>query len=209
MYNISHFKEPEQSRIRDLIKKYPFAFLTGSLADGKQVATQVPLLLIENEDDLLIQGHIMRSTDHHKAFLENANALAVFSGPHSYVSARWYSTQNVGSTWNYMSVHISGKVRFMDDQELVDFMKRLTLHFENDDSNSPTFYDNLSESYLEKMMKAIVGFEIKGEKIDHVFKLSQNKDEESYDTIITELEHRGGQSTLIATEMKKRRGELF
>lgn len=97
----------------------------------------------------------------------------------------------------------------MDDQELVDFMKRLTLHFENDDSNSPTFYDNLSESYLDKMMKAIVGFEIKADKIDHVFKLSQNKDEESYDTIITELELCGGQSALIATEMKKRRGELF
>ncbi len=209
MYNISYFKEPERSRILALIKNYPFAFLTGSFSNGRQVATQIPMLLNERNGEYFIEGHIMKNTDHHKAFLENPQALTVFSGPHCYVSASWYSTPNVGSTWNYMSVHISGNVQFMKDQELIDFMKKLTLHFENDNSASPSFYDNLSESYLDKMMKAIVGFSIKAEHIDHVFKLSQNKDELSYDAIISELERQQGDGLLIAKEMKNRKTELF
>ena len=59
MYNISYFKEPEHSRILDVIKKYPFAFLTGSFPDGKQVATQIPLLLEERNGELFIQGIAM------------------------------------------------------------------------------------------------------------------------------------------------------
>ena len=209
MYNISYFKEPERSRIFDVIKKYPFAFLTGSFPDGKQVATQIPLLLEERNGELFIQGHIMRNTDHHKAFKANPNALAVFTGPHCYVSASWYTTPNVGSTWNYMSVHIAGNVRFMEEDELIAFMKKLTLEFEDHNTQSPTFYDNLSKSYLDKMMQAIVGFEIRIDQIEHVFKLSQNRDEESYLNIIQHLEQQGGDGLHIAEEMKKRKEELF
>jgi transcriptional regulator len=209
MYNISYFKEPERSRILDVIKKYPFAFLTGSLPDGKQVATQIPLLLEERNGELFIQGHIMCNTDHHKAFKANPNALAVFTGPHCYVSASWYTTPNVGSTWNYMSVHIAGNVRFMENDELIAFMKKLTLAFEDHNTQSPTFYDNLYKSYLDKMMRAIVGFEIRVDQLEHVFKLSQNRDEESYLNIIKHLEQQGSDGLQIAEEMKKRKEELF
>lgn len=209
MYNISYFKEKERNRILDLIQNYPFAFLTGSFNDGRQVATQLPFLLEEREGELFIQAHLMRNTDHHKALLENSNVLTVFTGPHAYVSATWYSANNVGSTWNYMSVHVSGDVRFMSDDELIQFMKKLTLRFEGNNSQSPTFYDNLSEDYKSKMMPAIVGIELKLDKIDNVFKLSQNKDEESYRKIISELEKKDGDSAEIATEMKKRVDELF
>lgn len=209
MYNISYFKEKERNRILDLIQNYPFAFLTGSFNDGRQVATQLPFLLEEREGELFIQAHLMRNTDHHKVLLENPNVLTVFTGPHAYVSATLYSAKNVGSTWNYMSVHVSGDVRFMSDDELIQFMKKLTLRFEGNNSQSPTFFDNLSQDYKSKMMPAIVGIELKLDKIDNVFKLSQNKDEESYRKIISELEKQGGDSAEIATEMKKRVDELF
>ena len=67
----------------------------------------------------------MRNTDHHKAFVENPNALLVFTGPSTYVSASWYSNPKIGSTWNYMSVHVGGQVDFMSNDELIAFMRKL------------------------------------------------------------------------------------
>ncbi|MCB0642312.1 MAG: FMN-binding negative transcriptional regulator, partial [Phaeodactylibacter sp.] len=112
-------------------------------------------------------------------------------------------------TWNYMSVHVSGELNFMSPDELIQFMRKFTLKFEQGNTASPTIYDNLPDSFLSKMMPAIVGFEIKAEHIDNVFKLSQNRDEQSYTNIISKLEAQGGDSALIAQEMKKRKQELF
>jgi transcriptional regulator len=151
----------------------------------------------------------MRNTDHHKAWMENPNALLVFSGPSCYVSASWYSNPQIGSTWNYMSVHVAGRVNFMTGDELVAFMRKLTLKFEKNNAQSPTFFDNLPDDFLSKMMPAIVGFEVKAEVMDNVFKLSQNRDEKSYSHIISKLQEAGGSSALIASEMIKRKFALF
>jgi transcriptional regulator len=204
MYHFSYFKEKDKQVLLDFMEEYPFAFLTGSFASGAQVATQVPLLIEERDGELYVQGHIMRNTDHHKAFIENPNALVVFTGPSCYVSASWYSDPQMGSTWNYMSVHIHGKVEFMSDEALITFMRKLTLKFENGNIDSQTIFDNLPATYTSNMMPAIVGFEIKAEKFDNVFKLSQNRDEQSYLNIITQLQKQGGYSAMIAEEMEKR-----
>ncbi len=209
MYNFSYFKEKDKQTILDFIEENPFAFTTGSFLSGAQVATQIPILLEERNGELFLQGHIMRNTDHHKAFIENPNALLVFTGPSTYVSASWYSNPQIGSTWNYMSVHIGGQINFMSNDELIQFMRKLTLKFEKDNPQSLTIYDNLPAEFLNKMMPAIVGFEIKAEKIENVFKLSQNRDEKSYNNIISKLEEQGGNSALIALEMRKRKIELF
>jgi transcriptional regulator len=166
-------------------------------------------LIEERNGELFLQGHIMRNTDHHKAFVENPNALLVFTGPSCYVSGSWYSNQQIASTWNYMSVHAGGKVNFMTDEQLKVFMRKLTLKFENGNRGSLTIYDNLPDTFLSRMMPAIVGFEIKAEKLDHVFKLSQNRDKASYLNIISKLEEQGGSSSLVALEMRKRQEELF
>ncbi|MBL0104105.1 MAG: FMN-binding negative transcriptional regulator [Bacteroidetes bacterium] len=127
MYNFSYFKEKDKQVLLNFIESNPFAFLTGSYLSGKQVATQIPLLVEERDGDLFIQGHIMRNTDHYKAFAENPNALVVFTGPSAYVSASWYSNPQIGSTWNYMSVHMSGQINFMSPDELIQLMRKLTL----------------------------------------------------------------------------------
>lgn len=209
MYNFSYFKEKERQTILDFIEENPFAFMTGSYLSGEQVATQIPILMEERNGELYLQGHIMRNTDHHKAFVENPKALLVFTGPSCYVSASWYSNPQIGSTWNYMSVHVAGEVNFMPNEALIAFMRKLTLKFEKGNSQSLTFYDNLPESFLAKMMPAIVGFEIKAAHIENVFKLSQNRDEKSYTNIIAKLEQLGGSSALIAEELKKRKAKLF
>ena len=209
MYNFSYFKEKDKQTILDFIEENPFAFMTGSYLLGRQVATQIPVLIEERNGELFLQGHIMRNTDHHKAFVENPNALLVFTGPSCYVSASWYSNPKIGSTWNYMSVHIGGQINFMSNDDLIQFMRKLTLKFEKGNTQSQTFYDNLPDHFLNKMMPAIVGFEIKAEKMENVFKLSQNRDEKSYLNIISKLEEQGGGSALVASEMRKRKAELF
>jgi transcriptional regulator len=209
MYHFSYFKEKDKQTILDFIEENPFAFVTGSYLSGQQVATQIPILLEERNGELFLQGHMMRNTDHHKAFVENPNALIVFTGPSCYVSASWYSNPQIGSTWNYMSVHVSGQVNFMTNEALIAFMRKLTLKFEKGNTQSLTFYDNLPEQFLSKMMPAIAGFEIKVEKLENVFKLSQNRDEISYNNIISKLQEIGGSSALIANELIKRKAELF
>lgn len=209
MYHFSYFKEKDKRIIVDFIEANPFAFMTGSFLSGSQVATQIPVLLEERDGELYLQGHIMRNTDHHKALVENPNSLLVFTGPSCYVSASWYSNPQIGSTWNYMCVHVAGQVRFMTNEELVAFMRKLTLKFEKGNSESLTFYDNLPDNFLKKMMPAIVGFEIKAEQLDNTFKLSQNRDDKSYDNIIVKLEEIGGSSAMVAGEMRKRKAELF
>ena len=209
MYKFSYFQEQDQQVLLQFLSDHPFAFLTGSFSSGQQVATQIPMLIERRGEELILQGHIMRKTDHHRAFIENPEVLAVFTGPHSYVSASWYTNPQIGSTWNYMSVHVSGKLEFMADDKLVDLMRKLTLHFEKGDAASPTVFDNLPQGFLSKMMPGIVGFEIRARTINNVFKLSQNRDEGSYRNIISRLEVLGGDSAKIAGEMRKRQSALF
>jgi transcriptional regulator len=158
---------------------------------------------------LFLSGHMMKNTDHHKAFLHNENVLVVFTGHHTYVSGTWYSNPQQASTWNYMSVHAKGTIRFGDADELVAVLKRLTLHYENNNASSTTVFDNLTSEYREPLMKAIVPFEIEVTSIDNVFKLSQDRNEKSYNNIIEKLEQQGGDGKFIAEEMKKRSSQLF
>jgi transcriptional regulator len=133
----------------------------------------------------------------------------VFTGPHTYVSATWYSNPHQASTWNYMSVHVRGSIRFLGEAELIDVLKKTSLHFEGNDTSSTTAYDNLPEEYTSRLLKAIVAFEVEVEEMDHVFKLSQNHQKETYKSIIENLEAGDASANAVATEMKKRQDGLF
>jgi len=208
MYDLPHHKEKSQDEIVQFMKDHPFVFITGSDAANKPVATQIPVFIDEKEGKYFLTGHIMRNTDHHKAFEQNKNVLAVFTGPHTYVSATWY-TKPVGSTWNYMSVHAHGTIRFGDTDELKAILQRLTLHYENGNTASTTVFDNLPAEYTERMMKAIVPFEIEIMDLQHVFKLSQDRDEKSYDNIIHQLNQKDSDAKKIAAIMEKRKSKVF
>lgn len=203
MYHLPYFKENDPQVVKDFMRKNPFVFLTGVDAALKPVVTQVPVFIDETEGQLLLTGHMMRNTDHHQAFLQNPEALAVFSGSHSFVSASWYSDKKQGGTWNYMSVHVRGHIRFLDEDALRGVLQRTTDHFEgNPDSGAN--YKDLSEEYISRHIKAIAAFEVQVTSIENVFKLSQNRDAASYKNIIEQLEKQGGDAAKIAAEMSKR-----
>ena len=208
MYNLPYFKEKDQQVVLDFIRQHPFAFIAGCSDEGKPVATQIPVFIDEREGKLFLSGHIMRNTDHHKAFLHNSNVLAVFTGAHTYVSASWYAEKEQASTWNYISVHAKGILKFLDEQALLNVLKRTTNHFENNPYSGANFED-LSTEYIQRLARAIIAFEVEVLQIDNVFKLSQNRDEKSYHTIMEKLEAQDADGKYIAEEMKKRTSQLF
>jgi transcriptional regulator len=208
MYNLPEFREKDQQRVLDFVKAHPFAFICGCDAENKPVATQIPCFIEERAGKLYLSGHIMKSTDHHKAFEQNPNVLAVFTGAHTYVSASWYSNPQTASTWNYMSVHAKGAIRFLDDAALLKVLKQTTDHFEND-PHSPANFEHLPQEYVAKLSKAIVAFEVEVHSLENVFKLSQNRDKESFENIASKLPEQDNDARIIATEMEKRKEELF
>jgi len=208
MYNLSHFKEPDQAVVVEFMKQHPFAMLIGN-ADGRSVATQIPLLFEERDGKMFLLGHMMRKQDHQTAFEKNPDVLVVFTGPHTYVSATWYKDPHQASTWNYISVHARGTLSFLDEKGLADALRKLSLHYEHQNPHSSTIFDNLTDEYKLPLLKAIVAFEIEVSSVEHVFKLSQNRDEESYQHITEKLKAEGADAAEIAKLMEERKSKVF
>jgi transcriptional regulator len=155
-------------------------------ANGLPVAAQIPILIKKINETVIISGHFMRKQDHTTAFELNNNVLVIFSAPSAFVSASWYSSKGVASTWNYQTVHAIGKLAMKDEAHLYQLLTDLTLHFEKD-PNAPSQLKNLDPMYVQQNMKAIVSFEIEVTELKNVFKLSQNRDEASHANIQNEL----------------------
>jgi transcriptional regulator len=208
MYSLPYFKEEDSEEVLRFMHAHPFVMLCGSDGDGNPVATQVPVLVRERDGQMLLEGHIMRNTDHHKAFVQNPNALVVFIGAHTYVSASWYSNPNQASTWNYQSVHVRGKIRFLEEDELRRILDETTTKYENDE-HSPALFKHLTHDYVNRLIKAIAGFEVKVDVIENVFKLSQNRDEQSFHNIMEKLNEQDADARKIASEMERIKPGLF
>jgi len=202
MYNIPHFKAKDHQEVLDFMKANPFVTICGIDNNGFPVATQVPILLNFENEKIVISGHIMRKQEHTMAFENNNKVLVIFSGPSAFVSANWYTNKNMGSTWNYQSVQAKGIIEIKDEKHLYHLLEQLTLHFEKE-VNSPTQVKNLSPEYMEQNMKSIVSFDIIVNDLQHVFKLSQNRDEASHNNIKKELSNGNAACKHMAAAMKR------
>jgi len=202
MYDISYFKAKDNQEVIDFMHAYPFVTICGVDADGFPVATHIPVLIKIENDNIIISGHMMRKQDHSNAFEINKNVLVIFSAPSAFVSAGWYTEKNMGSTWNYQTVHAKGQLEIKDDAHLFKLLTDLTLHFEKD-PESPTQVKNLSEEYMQQNMKAIFSFDMVVEDLQHVFKLSQNRDEVSHANIQKELNKGDAACKYMAAAMKR------
>ncbi len=204
MYKLPYFTEQDQDKVISFMKANPFAVVTGAGADFP-VASHLPLHFETREEKIFLTGHLMRNTDHHKAFEKNNQVLVIFNGPHCFVSAEWYKNPMSGSTWNYMTVHAKGRIRFLDEAGTRKAVNDITDKYVG--KNNRASFDKLTDDYISSMVKAIAGFEIEVHSIDNVFKLSQNRDEEDRKNIIGKLREIGdGQSLAVAEEMERRMG---
>ncbi len=205
MYKLPYFQEQDSNKVLQFMKENSFAVITAT-GPGYPVITQIPLEVIEQDGTILLKGHLMRNTDHHKAMLQNPAVTVLFTGPHCYVSASWYDDVQTASTWNYISVHAKGKLSFGDESGTHAALEAVTNKYE--ESGSPAAFKNIPETYIKKLINAIVGFTIEVESVDNVFKLSQNRNTAEQKNIIKKLEERGDyNSVTIAAEMKERLGK--
>lgn len=204
MYKMPHFTEKDMNAVIDFMKAHSFITLIG-VNSAAPVATQVPVLFAEKDGQMILRGHIMKHTDHYQAFTQNRAALAMFTGPHCYVSSSWYKERNIGSTWNYMTVHAKGTIALQEDEDTLQLITDLT-HYYEDRQPTPETVEMMPKDYVKDIVKAIAAFELTVEQLEPIFKLSQNRSDESYQNIIQQLHHAGDhQSLAIAGEMIKRR----
>ena len=202
MYKLPQFQVKDTSKVIAFMKQNSFAIISSN-GDPYPISTQIPLIVEEENGIVLLKGHLMKNTDHHKAFLKNGKVLILFTGPHCYVSASWYDDAQSASTWNYMTVHTKGTLTFTDEEGTLAAIKAITNQYEAIDS--PASFQHIPTSYIDKLINAIVGFTIEVETIDHVFKLSQNKTIAEQDNIIEKLLLQDDfNSKVMAGEMQKR-----
>jgi transcriptional regulator len=202
MYKLGHFTEADEQKVIAFMQENSFAMITGT-GEKYPVATQIPLEVEVKEGNIFLHGHIMRNTDHHKAFEKNENVLAVFTGPHCYVSASWYNNPQTASTWNYMTVHAKGQLIFTDEEGTYNAIKAVTNKYEG--LETAAAFNKMPKEYVMPMLKAIIGFSIKVESVANVFKLSQNKTKEEQLNIIEQLKKRGDYNSVkIANEINSR-----
>ncbi len=202
MYIPAYFKNNDLNEVRDFLNKNSFGILV-SQKDSKFLATHIPLELDKNEDgkDVLV-GHISKGNPQWKNFTHDSEILAIFSGAHSYISSSWYDHENV-PTWNYIAVHVYGKIKIIEGEKLINALKKLVDKYEMN-SDKPVSVEKMSEKFISKEIKGIVGFEIEISEIQSAYKLSQNRDSVNHNNITEELEKKGdSNSQIIAEEMKK------
>jgi transcriptional regulator len=207
MYHVPYFKASENAEVMAFMKAHPFVTICGIDKNNLPVATHVPVLIVEREEKLYLQAHIMRKQDHQIAFENNGHVLVIFQGANAYVSSSWYHNDDRGSTWNYQAVHAKGVLRFLSENALYDLLTNLTAHFEKD-ADSPSQVKNLSNEYMQSNMKAIIALEIEVNDLQHVFKMSQNRNKQSYHNIIGELEQGDLAAKSVAEEMKKNANKI-
>ncbi|MEL6537713.1 MAG: FMN-binding negative transcriptional regulator, partial [Bacteroidota bacterium] len=119
------------------------------------------------------------------------------------------SNPSQASTWNYASVHAKGTIHFLEDEALEDMLQKTSLHFEKYNPDSATVFHNLDKDYVKRLMPAIVAFEVEVTKLDTIFKLSQDRDEASYENIMKELQAQDEDGQAVAKQMKERQAQVF
>ena len=201
MYTPDLYKNENPEEIRNFLKDNSFGILINH-TNGKLTATHIPIELeINAEGKEILQGHISKLNQQAEGFKENDQVLAVFTGPHSYISSSWYDHENV-PTWNYIAVHVYGRIKIVAYEKSVEQLKKLVDKYE-EHSENPVRVEDLSEKTMREA-RGIFGFEIEIDEIQATKKLSQNRDDQNYKNIISELKKtENAQSIAIAEEMSK------
>jgi len=182
---------PEYFRVRDhadaiaFMNANPFAILVSSTDEGP-FATHLPVSVRAKDESLIVRGHVARANPHWRHLEQQSQCLTIFHGPHAFIATTNYTTRETVPTWNYGAVHVYGNARvFTAAEELQGMLHELIATFE------PAFAEqwaSLSETYRERMLSHIVGFEIAVTKVEAKFKLSQNRTREEQTNVIMSLE---------------------
>jgi transcriptional regulator len=201
MYVPPHFAETDTARLHDFIERNSFGLLVSGV-DGAPFATHLPLLLDRGAGPHgTLIGHVARANPQWRE-LPDRPALAVFSGPHAYVSPTWYEAENVVPTWNYVAVHATGPVQLVEDPgELFDIVRRTVERYEA--AQPRPWLLGAPSTFTDRLLAQIVGFRLPIERLEGKWKLSQNHPAERRAKVIAALEGQGGEAAEVAELMRE------
>lgn len=187
MYIPDAFREADQAVLHQVIRDNSFATLI-TYGGGAPSASHLPLILDSARGDRgTLRGHMARANPQWRDFKDGAEALAIFQGPHAYISPSWYETHPSVPTWNYVAVHAYGVPRLIEDRaELRDLLKVSVKLYESG-FEKPWEFD-LPEGFVEKMIDMIVGFEVPIGRLEGKLKLNQNRSAADRRSVIRVLE---------------------
>lgn len=191
LYVPPHFRVEDRGELVAFMRANAFATLVSSGEAGLHVS-HVPLLVDVDGEAVRLRGHVARANKQWEALESAREILAIFHGPHAYVSPTWYATHPAVPTWNYAVVHAHGKARLMEEAELHEVVMELSARYEA--GNKPPWkMSELPAAYASSMLAMIVGFAIEVESLEGKFKLSQNRTAE-IPRVIERLEAGGEES---------------
>lgn len=186
MYLPASFSVTDPVPLAEVMRQHSFATLI-TTAEGLPFATHLPILhRPETGTPGVLVGHVARANPQWQHFANAAESLAIFAGPHAYVSPSWYVTELAVPTWNYIAIHAYGTPRVIEDEAWLEHL--LNEMVDRYESNRPNPWPNqLPDEFRRNLLKSIVGFEMPISRIEGKFKLSQNRPEQDRANVVREL----------------------
>lgn len=193
MYLPSAFRVTDPARLLEFMRGHSFATLV-SRVGGEPFASHLPLLVdaAAGPHGTLV-GHMARANPQWRS--DDDCFLAIFHGPHAYISPTWYDDADVVPTWNYAAVHAYGRFRLLDDRQAVEEIVRQYVAFYERALPRPWAL-SASREYLDKMLAAIVGFRIEITRLEGKFKLNQNHPQPRRMRVVRALQGQGDENSL-------------
>jgi transcriptional regulator len=190
LYVPSHFRVDDPKVIDAFIARHAFATLVTAGPEGLHVS-HLPLVAErDGRGRLRLLGHVARANPQARALETAAQLIAIFQGPHAYVSPTWYENHPAVPTWNYAVVHAHGRARLLDEASLRELLEKLSSTYEAGNA-TPWRLQDAPREFIDKLVGVIAGFSIEVERVEAKFKLSQNRPGEDPWRVIEALEGRG------------------
>jgi transcriptional regulator len=171
MYIPEAYHQTDQEEIVRFINANNFGILV-SQANGRILGTHIPFVSSWNEGVLTLTSHLAKANPQWKDWKQDEEVLAIFSGPHAFISASWYHTEEV-PTWNYLAAHVYAKIRIIEEEELIEALTKMVAMHERQ-RNSSIRFDTFEER-TSRQYKGVVGIELTVHEMQAVEKLSQKR----------------------------------
>ena len=184
MYSPPYNRIEDRRELVEFMRTNSFALLV-TATGGAPLASHLPVSVGDGEAGIVIHSHMAKNNPQWQEFFDD-EVLVVFSGPHAYVSPRWYADRERVPTWNYAAVHAYGTVRLGEERKAKHAAQR-ELVAQLDPQWLPQF-DALRPEYVENMLNGIVNFDIAVTRLETRWKLSQNRGRREQELIAAELD---------------------
>ena len=202
MYIPKIFNNDDITNAISFMKKFSFGTIITS-DNGKPIATHLPFVITERNDEIILTSHFAKANSHSKK-MQQKEVLVIFTEPHAYISPKLYDKKENVPTWNYISVHTYGTAKILESNtEIINVLEQMIKSYDTEYLNQ---WNGLSKDYKAKMVKGIVAFEIRINELQFKEKLSQNKSENEQNKIINNLaKSESGNEVLLAEYMNNKK----